>query len=348
MHPRPLWRLTLPVSLTLTVFLFGLPLFAVRPVEATPVPTPAPAPLAAQTAPVPVPAPVPAAPSPVPASEPVVLRVLHRGQVVPMELEDYLLGVVRAEMPASFDPEALKAQAVAARTYTLYQISGGGRHGDAQLCTDPGCCQAYLEEADIRARWGAQADALCAKTGEAVRATAGQVLTYEQEPILAVFHASSPARTRAAGDVWHRDLPYLQSVSSPETAEAVPGYRDTRSFTPAEFRSRFQGLGCDFDRPISDWLRNPVTDPAGSVETVEVGGIPISGTRFRQLLGLRSVCFTWAVTGERLTFTTTGYGHGVGMSQYGANILAGEGQDYRAILSHYYPGTSLTDWSNRP
>lgn len=333
------WRLTLPVSFTLVGLLFGLPLLAAQPAEAMQS-LHGPVPPTVQTISSETPQAVSTDPEPLPETAPIVLQVLHHGGVVPMDLEDYLVGVVRAEMPASFEPEALKAQAVAARTYTLYQIAGGGRHGEAQICTNPGCCQAYIEEADIRARWGSAADDLCAKTAAAVRETAGEILTYEDEPILAVFHAASPALTRAAGDVWNRDLPYLQSVSSPEGGASVPGYHDTRSFTPEDFKSRLAGLGCDFDRPISDWLRNPVTDAAGSVETLEVGGIPLSGTRFRQLLGLRSVCFTWSITENQISFTTTGYGHGVGMSQYGANALAAEGKTYREILAHYYPGTT--------
>ena len=154
-----------------------------------------------------------------------VLKVKNGDTVEEMDLGTYLVGVVRAEMPASFEEEALKAQAVAARTYTIYKIQTGGNHGEeANICTDSTCCQAYISEDRARANWGKDADAYEKKVENAVTSTDGETILYGGVPILAVFHSSSAGLTRAAGQVWLNDLPYLQAVDSPEAGEAIPNY----------------------------------------------------------------------------------------------------------------------------
>lgn len=272
------------------------------------------------------------------------LRVLDGDTVLEMDLGEYLLGVVRAEMPASFHPEALRAQAVAARTYTLYKLQTGGNHGDtAHICTDHTCCQAYLSEERARANWGEDADACEKKIEDAVAATDGQVILYGGVPILAVFHSSSAGLTRAAGEVWLNDLPYLQAVSSPEPSENVPNYYSRVEFSQQELRQKLLSAfpEADLSGSPADWLRDPQADSAGSVSTLSVGGVTAKGSALRSALGLRSACFTWEVQGETLVFFVTGYGHGVGMSQYGANAMAAEGADYREILTHYYTGVTV-------
>ena len=271
----------------------------------------------------------------------VTLRVLVGEQVEEMALDTYLTGVGRAEMPASFHQEALKAQAVAARTYTLRKLRLGSQHDAADICTDPACCQAWTNEVTARQNWGEKADFYERAVENAVADTDGEVLLYGGEPILAVFHASSAGLTRAAGDVWVNDVPYLQSVDSPEQGDAIPNYYSTKTFTPDEFRRRTAALQPDLSGPPEKWLQNPVTDGAGSVETVEVGGVTVKGTKVRSLLGLRSVCFTWEVQDGKLVFFVTGHGHGVGMSQYGANQMAADGATYREILAHYYVGADI-------
>ena len=277
----------------------------------------------------------------------VTLRVLDGEDVREMTLGEYLVGVVRAEMPASFQPEALKAQAVAARTYTLYKMETGGNHGAAaDICTDSTCCQAYISEDRARANWGKEAGTNEEKVEEAVRDTDGQVIQYDGEPILAVFHSCSAGQTRAAGEVWLNDLPYLQAVSSPEDTEAIPNYYSRASFTAEEFKTRVLAVRpeADFSGPMGGWLQDAVTDSAGSVETVTVGGVTMKGSTLRGALDLRSACFTWEVQGETLVFFVTGYGHGVGMSQHGANRMAREGADFREILTHYYTGVTVGPW----
>jgi len=272
------------------------------------------------------------------------LRVLDGAEVREMDLGTYLAGVVRAEMPASFEPEALKAQAVAARTYTLYKLQSGGNHGGtADICTDHTCCQAYISEEQARANWGEDAGANEAKVEAAVRQTDGEAALYGGVPILAVFHSSSAGLTRAAGEVWVNDLPYLQAVSSPETGDRVPNYYSRVEFTEAELREKLLAAfpEASLSGGMETWLRDAVTDGAGSVDTVSVGGVTVKGTQVRSALGLRSACFTWEARDGKLVFFVTGYGHGVGLSQYGANAMAAAGADYREIITHYYTGVTV-------
>ena len=273
-----------------------------------------------------------------------VLKVLDGDEVREMTVGEYLVGVVRAEMPASFEEEALKAQAVAARTYTYYKIQTGGNHGDtADICTDSTCCQAYIGEEQARSTWGAEADENESKIEAAVRDTDGQVILCGGVPILAVFHSSSAGMTRAAGQVWLNDLPYLQSVTSPEQGNSIPNYYSRTEFTQEQFREKVLAAEpeADLSGPAETWLQNAVTDTAGSVSTVDVGGVTVKGSTLRSILGLRSACFEWEVQDGKLVFFVTGYGHGVGMSQYGAQQMAKDGADYLEILTHYYTGVTV-------
>lgn len=272
------------------------------------------------------------------------VTVLVHGQVETMPLSQYLRGVVAAEMPASFPPEALKAQAVAARTYTLYKLRSGGNHGeDADICTDHTCCQAYLGREAARAGWGEQADAYEARVEAAVRETDGETILYGGVPILAVFHSSSPGLTRAAGEVWVNDLPYLQAVDSPEAGERIPNYYSRVEFTAEELKAKLRSAfpEAELSGGMEHWLSGPAADGAGNVDTVSVGGVSAKGTQVRAALGLRSACFTWEVQEGKMVFFVTGYGHGVGLSQYGAGAMAAAGADYREILTHYYTGVTV-------
>ena len=271
------------------------------------------------------------------------LRVLEGETVVEMDLGTYLVGVLRGEIPASFEKEALKAQAVAARTYTLYKLAGGTDHENADICTDHTCCQAYLREETARENWGSDAGVYEEKVRAAVKETDGEVMLYEGAPILAVFHSASAGLTRSAGEVWMEDVPYLQSVDSPEAADRIPNYYSRVDVTAAEFREKFL-TACpeaDLSGAVSTWISGGVTDSAGSVERVTIGGVQVKGTQVRSIFGLRSACFTWETGEDGVSFFVTGYGHGVDMSQYGANAMAEEGADYREILTHYYSGVEI-------
>ena len=274
------------------------------------------------------------------------LRVLDGDTVTEMSFSDYLQGVLRAEMPASFQEDALRAQAVAARTYTYYKMSSGGNHGDtADICTDHSCCQAFLGKEKAADNWGKNAERYEAKIENAVSATDGQVMLYGGAPILAVFHSSSAGETWNSGEVWAQDLPYLQSVSSPE-GEGVPNYYSTVELTEAEFREKFLAARpeADLSGPASGWIRDPVMDGV-HVESVTIGGVSVSGPSVRSIFGLRSASFTAEAGDGKITFYVTGYGHGVGLSQYGANAMAEAGSTWREILAHYYTGVTIGTWT---
>ena len=262
-----------------------------------------------------------------------------------MTLERYLTGVVRGEMPASFEMEALRAQAAAERSYVYYQLAAGRKdaHPDADFCTDHTCCSAYLSETAAREKWGGDFAPWNTRVEQAVSDTDGQVVLYNGRPILAVFHSSSAGRTAAAGDVWSGNLPYLVSVDSPEGEETVPNYYSTVTFTAAEAKEKL--LAAHPELKLSGtpdrWFGGAAENGSGRVETVSVGGTDIEGTELRRIFGLRSACFTVAADSESVTFRVTGYGHGVGMSQYGANQLAREGKTWQEILEWYYTGATV-------
>ncbi len=304
---------------------------------------PAPSPPAAAAPALPSPplrelAPKDEGPAPLPVR---TVRLLAGEELLELELEDYLVGVVAAEMPASFPEEALKAQAVAARSYALCQIASG-KHPDADLCADPGCCQAWRSEEQLRQAWSEDAEEKLRLYREAVVSTAGEILSYGGEPALAVFHSSSAGNTEDCGAVWS-PRPYLVSVPSPETARDVPGYCSELRCAPLDFRDVILSAypEADFSGPEEDWIGPAARDGSGRVASQELGGIEIPGKELRALFSLRSTAFTLALEEGSFVFTVTGFGHGVGMSQYGAMVMAREGADYREILAHYYPGTEL-------
>lgn len=271
------------------------------------------------------------------------LNVWIGGTLRSMDMETYLLGVVRAEMPASFEEEALKAQAVAARTYVLHKIAAGGspNHPQADACDDITCCQAYKSEEAAAEDWGADAAVYEEKIRRAVTETDGVCILYEGAPVLAVFHSSSAGTTQDAQSVWSASLPYLQSVETPEGEETVPNYRSTASFSSAQLRKRLLDAlpEASLTGSPSNWFTNIRQQPNGTVTSLSVGGVEVGGNRLRTILELRSACFTISFDGDQVTFSVTGYGHGVGMSQYGANVLAADGMTYQEILAWYYTGT---------
>ena len=273
------------------------------------------------------------------------LNVLVGGQLRQMDMGSYLLGVVRAEMPASFELEALKAQAVAARTYTLYKrLSGGSaNHPEADACDDITCCQAYKTYEEAAQGWGADAEAFEEKIRQAVEATDGECILYNGAPALAVFHSSSSGTTQDASTVWSSSVPYLQSVETPEDENTVPGYRSTASFSAAELKALLQEAlpDADLSKSPSNWFTNIHQQANGTIDSLTVGGEAVTGGQLRNILDLRSACFTISFDEETIIFSVTGYGHGVGMSQYGANVLASGGMTYRDILMWYYTGTAV-------
>ena len=264
------------------------------------------------------------------------------GTVVQTDMESYLRQVVAAEMPASFEEEALKAQACAARTYTARLQSRGGKHENADVCTDSKCCQAYLSPTDAELKWGMQAVEFSAKIARAVADTDGLGVLYGGEPIEAVFFSSAPGKTSDAVAVWGSSVDYLKSVDSPEGDE-VPNYRTEVVLSADEVKTLILAAypGADLSGKPGGWFSQIYTGESGAVTSVLVGGVTLTGNQVRGALGLRSPAFTVAFDGTDFTFSVTGYGHGVGMSQYGANKMAAEGANFRAILEWYYTGTQV-------
>ncbi len=285
-------------------------------------------------------------PPPEPASgldgETGVRVLLADGSVAELTMEEYLWRVVAAEMPAAFEEEALKAQAVCARTYTLWKMAGA-RHSEADICADPACCQAYRTPVEMAQRWGELAEEYTARIAGAVADTDGMVLTYGGELIQAVFFSSSAASTEDAAAVWGESLPYLVAVDSPE-GEEVPNYRSTVVLTAAEVQKLAEdsGLGIRLSGEPERWLGEPEYNASGRVAAIRVGDVTLSGGAARSLFGLRSACFTVEEKEGVFTFSVTGYGHGVGMSQYGANAMARAGSSWEDIVRHYYTGVELT------
>ena len=270
----------------------------------------------------------------------VMVPILTGSRVTQMELNEYLVGVVLAEMPASFETEALKAQAVVARTYTMRSYRRGGRHDSAAVCTDPGCCQAYIDPTDYLQKGGTQSSV--DKVRGAVMDTGMEVLTYEGELIEAVYFSCSGGSTEDAVAVWGTSYPYLQAVSSPGE-EKASHYTDTVTYTAANFEAI---LGRDLPGKPTNWFGVTTYTPGGGVASMEIAGTTYKGTTLRSVLGLRSTAFMINATDTLVTITTKGYGHRVGMSQYGADAMALEGSDYRGILTHYYQGVTLTVLEN--
>ena len=239
------------------------------------------------------------------------LRVLRDGSVEEAALDTYLAQVVLSEMPASFAPEALKAQAVAARTFACRQTAGG-KHENADVCAQSACCQACLTVEDLRARYGDGFEAAWDKALAAVRETQNEVLTYEGALIDAVYFSCSGGSTEDAAAVWGTDVPYLRAVESPGEQDA------------AKYESRVCVTAETF------------------VDTLTAGDRSFSGVQLRKAFGLNSTRFTLLYEDGAFSFDVLGYGHRVGMSQYGADAIARLGFDYQTILRFYYRGAELT------
>jgi stage II sporulation protein D len=266
--------------------------------------------------------------------------MVEPGSVTYMALEEYVLGVVLAEMPASFETEALKAQAVAARTYTLRVLTTGGRHSGGSICAEPSCCQAYISVADYLSEKGGESG--LQKVTGAVLDTVGLVLRYGGKLIDATYFSCSGGRTEDALAVWGTDVPYLQAVDSPGE-EGASVFQKERFFTKDEFARL---LGRELQGSPQQWLgRVTYTDGAG-VATMVVGGVTYTGKELRSLLCLNSTAFQMKATQDGITVSTKGYGHRVGMSQYGAEAMAVAGHTYSEILAHYYQGTVIDKYED--
>ena len=257
-------------------------------------------------------------------------------------LDTYLTQVVLSEMPASFAPEALKAQAVAARTFACRQMAGG-KHENADVCAQSACCQACRTIEDLRARYEDGFKAAWDKAAAAVQETEGEVLTYEGRLIDAVYFSCSGGSTEDAAAVWGTDVPYLRAVESPGEQDAAK-YESRICVTAETFAETLRALDASvqLSGDPGGWVQSVTRTAGGGVDTLTAGGRPFSGVQLRKAFGLNSTRFTLLYEDGAFSFDVLGYGHRVGMSQYGADAIARLGFDYRAILRFYYRGAELT------
>lgn len=267
---------------------------------------------------------------------PQTIQLWKNGQLQELELTEYLTGVLISEMPGSFHQEAKKAQAIVARTYTLRRIGGTDKHPGA-VCTESSCCQGFIDPQTF----GDQQTVALAR--QAVEATGNLVLTYGGELIDATYFSCSGGMTEDAVAVWGSDVPYLQSVASPGE-EIAAHYTDTAVFTKTQLEN---ALGVSLKGDPGSWIGRTIYTEGGGVASVVIGGKSFRGTELRSALGLRSTVFTAKAQDGCLAFTTKGYGHRVGMSQYGAQAMALNGSGYAQILAHYYQGTVLINWEDK-
>lgn len=252
----------------------------------------------------------------------------NNGKIINLELEEYVLGVVGAEMPASFNIEALKAQAILARTYALKSIKNGKK------LTDTVSTQAYKDNSELQKLWKNDYTKYYEKIKKAVNETKGKVILYNNEYIDAVYHSTSNGKTENSKNVWKNSLPYLVSVDS-SWDKNVKSYKKETIFEINEFCNI---LKLDVEEPITYEI---IHNETGRVRQITINNKTFSGTEFRNLLKLRSADFEIEINDEKVKVTTYGYGHGVGMSQYGANEMAKQGYSYIQILKHYYTGVVI-------
>jgi len=264
------------------------------------------------------------------------------GKLADMKLEDYLVGVVAAEMPASFEPEALKAQAVAARTYTLYKRDHGGcsAHSGADICTDSNHCQAYVTGAEMTKNWGSKKEEYLKKITDAVNSTTGQVIYYEGKEIQVFYFASAGGQTEDSENVYSKALPYLRSVES-EGEENSSHYYGEITVSVSDFKKKMEKFSSGISFDSLPLIGNITRFESGRVESIKIGSHTFTGREIREAFALNSANFTIDQTSDAITFHTVGFGHGVGMSQTGANAMAKQGANYLDILTHYFTGVTV-------
>lgn len=277
------------------------------------------------------------------------IKLMHSttGQIEELNIDEYLYGVVSSEMPASFEIEALKAQSVVARTYTIYQIiHSSSKHENADICDNYGCCQAWISKEDRFAKWNSdEAESNWNKITEAVNTTKGKIITYNSEPINAFFHANSGGITESSLNIWGGiDYPYLKSVET----SGEDGYTQFSSQVVLSQQELVEKLqthysDCTIDFSQENCIQILEYTTSGRIKTIKFGNKEIAGTEARSLLGLKSTNFTFSIDEGNIIFTVTGYGHGVGMSQTGADALAKTGSNYEAIIKHFYTDVEIIE-----
>lgn len=260
-------------------------------------------------------------------------------KVLTLSRRDYLLGVVSAEMAAENEPEALKAQAVAAYSFALHRKMQNSSEA-YDITTDSTVDQAFFQAEERQKRWGSKATEYEKKLLECIDAVNGTACFYQNEPILAVYHAISGGNTESAEVVWGKAYPYLTPCVS--TCDLLsPDYLSEVKLSAADFAAGLQKLGCKTEGEAAAYIGTVQKSSSGTVTECTLCGKKLTGAQLREAFGLRSANFDLTFKENCFYFAVKGYGHGVGMSQYGANYMAQQGKGYTEILQHYYPGCTL-------
>jgi len=289
-------------------------------------------------------APLPTIPEPADIEQPQdggdTIQVIRTasGKTETLSMREYLIGCVAAEMEADHHPEALKAQAVASYTYARYRREIGGR----EALSDSGRSdQGYDDAQRRRERWGGNFELYEAKVAQAVDAVLGQTILYEGRPIFAAYCALSGGKTESAANYWGDGFTYLRSVDSPGD-KLSPDYSRTVTLQPEDVKKALgKAEGVKLGKEPAAWFGKSERSEAGTVMEIEAGGKTLSGRAVRELLELRSANFTIEYKNGAFEIKCLGYGHGVGMSQYGADFMARQGSGYKEILEHYYTGCEI-------
>lgn len=261
---------------------------------------------------------------------------------VTLDFRDYIIGVVAAEMPAQFHEEALSACAVAAATLARKKISEGSDKtlNNAVISTDPAIHQAFMDKEKMHERWGDDFNKYYEKIEAAVDKAIDYSITYDGELIVPAYHAISTGKTEDAENIWSGGFPYLTSVES-EGDRLSPGYKSEYSVTFDEFSDKMQLNGAKLPEDKTLWFHSPLYTAAGTLTSIKIGSKSFSGEELRSIFSLRSSAIEMSMNDEGITFRVKGYGHGVGMSQYGADYYARQGYTWQEIIKHYYTGAQL-------
>ena len=267
------------------------------------------------------------------------------GDIEKIKLREYVIGSVAAEMNALYHSEALKAQAAASYTYAKKTREQNEKHkdsslGNADITDSPDTHQGYINEEQRKEKWGDNFEEYEKKIEAAVDEVFGSYLTYNGETALTVYHSISAGKTQSAETLWGSEIPYLISVESPGD-KLSPDYIEKKTFTEEEFKKLASDCGASLKGDADEWVGEITEADSGYTVSVRLGSKEVSASKFRDVFDLRSLCFDISYSDEKFTVTCYGYGHGVGMSQYGADYMARQGSSWREILEHYYPGTEI-------
>lgn len=267
------------------------------------------------------------------------------GDIEKIKLREYVIGSVAAEMDAVYHSEALKAQAVASYTYAKKTREQNEKHkdsslGDSDITDSPDTHQGYINEEQRKEKWGDKFEEYEKKIEAAVDEVFGYYLTYNGETALAVYHSISAGKTQSAKTMWSSEIPYLSSVASPGD-KLSPSYTEKKYFEESQFKKLAKECGVSLGSDTDKWVGELTEADSGYVMSVRLGSTEVSSSKFREVFGLKSLCFDIKHSDENFIITTYGHGHGVGMSQYGADYMARQGSSWQEILEHYYVGTEI-------